>query len=79
MGVGCLLAVMLAVQLCAALTPTEQLAEQRRHQQEQQVAQQNARRVQTRRLPVPCVVPDDYYPLRTCRVSSSGAECARGW
>jgi hypothetical protein len=67
----------------AQMTPTEQLADQRRRQQQQQQqqqqAQQNARRVTTRRLPAPCAVPDNYYPLRSCRVSASAVECARGW
>lgn len=61
-------------------TPTERLAQQRRDQQMANYkAQLDARHVTTRRLPAPCVVPDSYYPLRTCKISSSPAECGRGF
>lgn len=49
---------LLQVSSHAQKTPTEQLAQQRQQQQQQQRAQADSRRVVTRRLPVPCVVPD---------------------
>jgi type II secretory pathway pseudopilin PulG len=57
----------------AQMTPTERLNEQRRQQlmaqqqAQQQAAQEAARRVTTRRLNAPCVIPDSYYPFRTCK------------
>jgi hypothetical protein len=62
-------------------SPTERLNAQRRQQaqQQRQQQQQAQRRVATRRLPAPCAVPDSYYPLRTCRVSSDPRECGKGW
>lgn len=63
----------------AQMTPTERLNEQRRQQAEAAQRAAYERRVQSRRLPAPCVVPDSWYPLRTCRVSSSPQECSRGW
>jgi hypothetical protein len=71
----------------AAQTPTaaqlnaQRNAELGRQQQAARQQQQQAeqRRIATRRLPVPCVVPDSYYPLRTCRVSPAPNECARGY
>ena len=63
-------------------SPTERINYQRQQQAQQQRQQQQQaqqRRVATRRLPAPCVVPDSYYPLRTCRVSSDPRECGKGW
>lgn len=68
-------------------TPTEALNQQMRAQfEDQQRAaymarqqQQQQRQVQTRRLQPPCAVPDSWYPLRTCKVSASAAECAKGF
>jgi len=61
-------------------TPTELLNDQRRQQAlDAANALNGARRVSTRRLSAPCVVPDSYYPLRTCRVSSSPQECGKGY
>ena len=76
-----LVALLVVSELAAAQqTPTERLNEQRRQQaMDAQKAQQGVRRVTTRRLPAPCVVPDSYYPLRTCRVSSNPQECGRGF
>ena len=66
--------------VAAQMSPTQKLAEQRRQQQQAAYkAQQDARKVATRRLPAPCVVPDSYYPLRTCKISSSPQECGRGF
>ena len=78
--VACLLVVLSSHLVAGQPSPTERLNEQRRQQQQAAYrAQQDARRVSTRRLPAPCVVPDSYYPLRTCKVSSNPQECGRGF
>lgn len=84
----CLVTLFMASQVVLAqLSPTEQLNQQRQAQlreqqrqiQQSQQAAQNARRIATRRLQPPCVVPDSYYPLRTCAVSTSATACGRGY
>lgn len=68
----------LAAPTMAALTPTQLLAEQRTAQQQQAyqhaAAQANNAWTYARRLDPPCFVPDSYYPLQTCKVSTSVAE-----
>lgn len=79
----CLASLLLVSHLASAQpTPTEMLNAQRQQQVQQQRVQQqqeNQRRVATRRLPAPCVVPESYYPFRTCKVSSNPRECGKGW
>jgi len=62
----CLLLALVSQDVGAQQTPTEKLNEQRRQQaQAAEAAKAQGRRVTTRRLPAPCVVPDSYYPFRT--------------
>jgi type II secretory pathway pseudopilin PulG len=79
----CLVSLLLVSHMASAQpSPTERLNAQRQQQAQQQRQQQQQaqqRRVATRRLPAPCVVPDSYYPLRTCKVSSDPRECGKGW
>lgn len=79
-----ILSVFLAGTAWSQSTPTQALNEQLRAQFEAQQraayqARQIGRQVQTRRLQPPCAVPDSWYPLRTCKVSTSAAECGKGF